>query len=178
MRFQQPTRERARGRACLTAVLLFGLAPGGVYPATGIAVGAVRSYHTISPLPHRGGIFSVALSVGSRPPGVTWHPALWSPDFPLPLPLGEHGSDCPANFPLYYPPLTQPLQARPSRCKQGPAAASNAQPLQAMPRRCKQCPAAASNANPGQSRELRISPGLCAQLSMPLAWALSAWSPP
>ena len=29
-----------------------------------------------------GGIFSVALSVGSRPPGVTWHPALWSPDFP------------------------------------------------------------------------------------------------
>ena len=29
-----------------------------------------------------GGIFSVALSVGSRPPGVTWHSALWSPDFP------------------------------------------------------------------------------------------------
>ena len=29
-----------------------------------------------------GGILSVALSVGSRPPGVTWHPALWSPDFP------------------------------------------------------------------------------------------------
>jgi len=29
-----------------------------------------------------GGIFSVALSVGSRLPGVTWHSALWSPDFP------------------------------------------------------------------------------------------------
>ena len=29
-----------------------------------------------------GRVFSVALSVGSRPPGVTWHPALWSPDFP------------------------------------------------------------------------------------------------
>jgi len=29
-----------------------------------------------------GGIFSVALSVGLRPPGVTWHPAQWSPDFP------------------------------------------------------------------------------------------------
>ncbi len=29
-----------------------------------------------------GGLFSVALSVGSRRPGVTWHPALWSPDFP------------------------------------------------------------------------------------------------
>jgi hypothetical protein len=31
---------------------------------------------------HVGGMFSVALSVNSRPPGVTWHPALWSPDFP------------------------------------------------------------------------------------------------
>ena len=29
-----------------------------------------------------GGLLSAALSVGSRPPGVTWHPALWSPDFP------------------------------------------------------------------------------------------------
>jgi hypothetical protein len=49
---------------------------------------AVRSYRTISPLPaptvasEAGGIFSAALSVGSRPPGITWHPALWSPDFP------------------------------------------------------------------------------------------------
>jgi hypothetical protein len=31
----------------------------------------------------KSGIFSVALSVGSRLPGVTWHFALWSPDFPL-----------------------------------------------------------------------------------------------
>ncbi len=29
-----------------------------------------------------GGIFSVALSIGSRLPGVTWHLTLWSPDFP------------------------------------------------------------------------------------------------
>lgn len=29
-----------------------------------------------------GGIFSVALSVNSRLPGVTWHFILWSPDFP------------------------------------------------------------------------------------------------
>ncbi len=53
-----------------------------------VATGAVRSYRTISPLPNHstwsGGIFSAALSVGSRPPGVTWHPALWSPDFPPP----------------------------------------------------------------------------------------------
>jgi hypothetical protein len=55
-----------------------------------VATHAVRSYRTISPLPvlsklKAGGIFSVALSVGSRPPGITWHFALWSPDFPPPL---------------------------------------------------------------------------------------------
>ena len=53
---------------------------------------AVRSYRTLSPLPVHptlykergaiGGLLSAALSVGSRPPGVTWHSALWSPDFP------------------------------------------------------------------------------------------------
>ena len=52
---------------------LFGLAPRGVYPAGRITPAAVRSYRTISPLPHRnrqGGIFSVALSVGpAGPPG-------------------------------------------------------------------------------------------------------------
>jgi len=31
-----------------------------------------------------GGLLSVALSVDSRPPGVTWRLALWSPDFPRP----------------------------------------------------------------------------------------------
>src|SRR5882757_7171903 len=35
-----------------------------------------------------GGLFSVALSVGSRPPGVAWHLIRRSPDFPPPkLPL-------------------------------------------------------------------------------------------
>ena len=51
-----------------------------------VATRAVRSYRTVSPLPapkRLGGLLSVALSVGSRPPGVTWHLALWSPDFPL-----------------------------------------------------------------------------------------------
>jgi len=45
----------------------------------------VRSYRTVSPLPRafaRGGLFSVALSLGSLPLGVTQHPALWSSDFP------------------------------------------------------------------------------------------------
>jgi hypothetical protein len=58
---------------------IFGFASGGVYPAIDVTTNAVRSYRTISPLPalaDLGGIFSVALSVGSRPPGVTWHLAL------------------------------------------------------------------------------------------------------
>jgi len=61
---------------------LFGLAPGGVCPAACVAASAVRSYRTISPLPLRptrrrvtesGGLFSVALSLGSRPPDVIRH---------------------------------------------------------------------------------------------------------
>ena len=40
-----------------------------------------------------GGLFSVALSVGSRPPGVTWHLIRRSPDFPPPkLPLTAFAS--------------------------------------------------------------------------------------
>jgi hypothetical protein len=75
---------------------LFGLAPDGVYPATAVTSGAVRSYRTISPLPRkRGGIFSVALSIDSRRPGVTWQPVLWSPDFPLSI----NDSDYLADFP-------------------------------------------------------------------------------
>jgi hypothetical protein len=91
---------------------LFGLAPCGVYPATGITAGAVRSYRTFSPLPDwpsrhtpfgptvlaeartAGGMFSVALAVhgprfkgDARVPDVIRHTALRSSDFPLPKPL-------------------------------------------------------------------------------------------
>ena len=38
---------------------LFGLAPDGVYPATSVASGAVRSYRTISPLPAPEGAWAV-----------------------------------------------------------------------------------------------------------------------
>ncbi|AKD39319.1 hypothetical protein I927_00365 [Pasteurella multocida OH1905] len=49
-----------------------------------VASHAVRSYRTLSPLPvETGGLLSVALVVGSRLPGVTWHSALCSSDFPL-----------------------------------------------------------------------------------------------
>jgi len=64
---------------------LFGLAPEGVCIAKDVTIKAVRSYRTFSPLPKEtlGGLFSVALSVGSHLPGVTWLLALRSPDFPL-----------------------------------------------------------------------------------------------
>src|ERR1700704_1270172 len=51
---------------------LFGFAPGGVCHAAHVAMRAVRSYHTVSPLP-RGGLFSVALSLGLPPPEVIRH---------------------------------------------------------------------------------------------------------
>ena len=55
-----------------------------------VTSGPVRSYRTLSALPVLfrkiaiGGLLSAALVVGLRPPGVTWHPAHWSPDFPPP----------------------------------------------------------------------------------------------
>ena len=54
-RLERPTREHARAarRGSKPPVPLFGLAPGGVYPATDVATSAVRSYRTFSPLPAR-----------------------------------------------------------------------------------------------------------------------------
>src|ERR1700733_1049330 len=59
---------------------LFGLAPGGVCPAAPVTRGAVRSCRAVSPLPAgrvaatcTGGLFSVALSLGSPPPDVIRH---------------------------------------------------------------------------------------------------------
>src|SRR5262245_24578331 len=59
----------------------WGLPCRRVLPPTRCALTA--PFH---PCQHRfrrfGGLLSVALSVGSRPPGVTWHLVHWSPDFP------------------------------------------------------------------------------------------------
>jgi len=79
---KRPTRFQRGSRLNGT---LFGLAPGGVCHANSVTRVAVRSYRTVSPLPDgcpSGGLFSVALSVGSRRPAVNWHLTLWSPDFP------------------------------------------------------------------------------------------------
>ena len=80
---ERPTRETST--RVVASSPLFGLSPGGVYPASPVTRTAVRSYRTISPLPLAeagGGIFSVALSLASRPVAVSNHPDPWSPDFP------------------------------------------------------------------------------------------------
>jgi len=70
-----------------------------------VAVAAVRSYRTVSPLPDPGlrraigGLLSVALFRVSPRMAVSHHPALWSPDFPRPRPPeGRQGRDCLACF--------------------------------------------------------------------------------
>jgi len=66
--------------------VLFGLAPSGVcraglLPDSRCALTA--PFHPYRHLAMLRRYLSVALSVDSRRPGVTWHSALWSPDFPL-----------------------------------------------------------------------------------------------
>jgi len=89
-RFKQPTRTADPDwSGTAPAPFLFGLAPGGVCLAVSVAGTAVRSYRTVSPLPRlnatrRGGLFSVALSLGFPPPDVIRHrlsvePGLSSP---------------------------------------------------------------------------------------------------
>ena len=96
-RLQQPTRESIASRTGSrppqrTAPCLALLRVGFTEPAESPRL-LVRSYRTFSPLPDPppgaehpraaiGGVFSVALSLASRPVGVTDHPVLRSPDFP------------------------------------------------------------------------------------------------
>src|SRR5262245_58679716 len=82
----QPTRTAGSGhrsRRLLPAPSLFGLAPAGVCLADRPAAPSARSHLTPSPsrftltavvrIADRGGLFSVALSLGSRPPDVIRH---------------------------------------------------------------------------------------------------------
>jgi hypothetical protein len=99
----QPTRmtdpEKA-GTLARTTSSLFGFAPGGVCLATHVAMRAVGSYPTLSPLPAKaGGILSVALSLGSPPPDVIRHRFSVEPGLSSPRNLSvlaERG--CPANW--------------------------------------------------------------------------------
>src|ERR1700710_1725610 len=75
---ERPDPDIDPSRLSPPAPFLFGLAPGGVCRAAAIAGSAVSSYLAVSPLPRqtitrRGGLFSVALSLGSPPPDVIRH---------------------------------------------------------------------------------------------------------
>ncbi len=88
---KQPTRIQCGSHLQDSYLVL--LQAGFTVPWT-VTSHAVRSYRTLSPLPAScfsteadkntglGGLLSAALSVGFRPPGITWRPTLWSPDFP------------------------------------------------------------------------------------------------
>jgi hypothetical protein len=93
---RRPARHRRIAPWCLP--LLLGLAPGGVFPAAAVTGSAVRSYRTVSPLPPArhagdglGGVLSVALSLGSPPPGVTRHRTSVEPGLSSPRPGARSG---------------------------------------------------------------------------------------
>jgi hypothetical protein len=84
---QQSTQKHRTGRPSSLAGTLFyltllrvGFALPPLLPATRCALTA--PFHPYPAM--RGGVFSVALSVGSPLPRVTRHTALWSSDFPRP----------------------------------------------------------------------------------------------
>ncbi len=83
LRLMQPTRRHRTGRPRSSPYLAL-LRVGFTKPIRSPGP-LVRSYRTFSPLLRtkvRGGLFSVALSLGSPPVDVIHHPALRSPDFP------------------------------------------------------------------------------------------------
>ncbi len=86
--------------ACAPASSLFGLAPGGVCRAVHVAMSAVGSYPTLSPLLRkRSGLLSVALSLRSPSPDVIRHRISVEPGLSSPRglsALAERG--CPANW--------------------------------------------------------------------------------
>src|SRR5579863_8736837 len=100
---------RASGRYAARLALLarlpslFGLAPCGVYPASVVTAGAVRSYRTFSPLPWFPGAVCFlwhwpSAGLDARIPDVIRHTTLRSSDFPLPV-RKRSGSDRPVLLP-------------------------------------------------------------------------------
>ncbi len=123
---QQPTREQ-RGPRYRSPI--WSCSEWGLPSRTTLAPYAVRSYRTLSPLPVPlraiGGLLSVALAVSSRCPGVTWHSALWSPDFPR---YACARRDCPADS------TAQSSRSAPcARCFSAPPAKSIAHRVRCYP---------------------------------------------
>ena len=94
----QPTREQCgpHQRSPIWSCSGWGLPCHACYQPCG----ALLPHHFTLTLRLQGGVFSVALSVGSRPPGVTWHPVLRSPDFPPRMDKYTHSERLPGQLPL------------------------------------------------------------------------------
>ena len=115
---------------------LFRLAPGGVCPATTVADHAVRSYRTLSPLPAipeglAGGLLSVALSLGSPPPGVTRHRYSVEPGLSSPVGVSPGKGSHPTVWPALGKRLLPPGQEGPvfsARARRIPAVSRSSCP--------------------------------------------------
>jgi len=96
MHLMQPTREPRGPRVCspIWSCSGWGLPCHEVLPPVRCALTAPFHPYLILPGEAIGGLLSAALAVGSRRPGVTWHPAHRSPDFPP----RQRRSGCPADF--------------------------------------------------------------------------------
>ena len=81
---EQPTREQRGPRHCspIWPCSRWGLPCHDVLPRVRCALTAPFHPYLCHIAAAIGGLLSAALSVDSRRPGVTWHRALWSPDFP------------------------------------------------------------------------------------------------
>ena len=81
---EQPTREQRGPRHCspIWPCSRWGLPCHDVLPRVRCALTAPFHPYLCRIAAAIGGLLSAALSVDSRRPGVTWHRALWSPDFP------------------------------------------------------------------------------------------------
>jgi len=80
---KQPTQKQRGQRLSFSiwSCSRWGLPCRKLLPVTRCALTA--PFHPYPGLKNPGRYLSAALAVGFHPPGVTWHPALWSPDFPL-----------------------------------------------------------------------------------------------
>ena len=102
---KRPTRKRRGQRHCLPiwSCSRWGLPSRSVLPPARCALTAPFHPYLAGLATRPGGILSVALSVGSRPPGITWHLALWSPDFPPRRKDGAIAWPAPAYIVSHYP---------------------------------------------------------------------------
>ena len=153
-RILQPTRTADQDLSGLHSPLsrgqavpfLFGLAPGGVCRAASVAGSAVRSYRTVSPLPRlnatrRGGLFSVALSLGAPrrafPPDVIRHRSSMEPGLSSPAAFRHwHGAAVRPTDGLSNGADTAKRQDRPSNTLKKPESARRNRPLAEPGRAC------------------------------------------